>query len=46
MDQPMIDQIKKYVSDGGTFVTMIHTGRHSPTQFDSWPIEQLTAITC
>jgi hypothetical protein len=42
MDQAMIDQIKKYVSDGGTFVTMIHTGRHSPTQVDSWPIEQLT----
>jgi hypothetical protein len=42
MDQPTIDAIKKYVSDGGTFVTMIHTGRHSPTQADSWPIEQLT----
>jgi hypothetical protein len=42
MDQAMIDQIKKYVSDGGTFVTMIHSGRHSPTKFDSWPIEQLT----
>lgn len=42
MDQPMLDQIKKYVSEGGTFVTLVHSGRHSPTQFDSWPIEQLT----
>jgi hypothetical protein len=42
MDQTMLDQIEKYVRDGGTFITMIHTGRHSPTQFDSWPIEKLT----
>jgi hypothetical protein len=42
MDEAMIDQIEKYVSGGGTFITMIHTGRHSPTQFDSWPIERLT----
>ena len=42
MDQAMLDQIEKYVRDGGTFITLIHTGRHSPTQFDSWPIEKLT----
>jgi hypothetical protein len=42
MDQPMIDQIEKYVSDGGIFVTFGNTGRHSPTKPDSWPISQLT----
>lgn len=42
MDDAMIGQIEKYVRDGGTFITLIHTGRHSPTQADSWPIEKLT----
>jgi hypothetical protein len=42
MDQPMIDQIEKYVRDGGIFITFGNTGRHSPTQPNSWPISKLT----
>jgi hypothetical protein len=42
MDQPLVDSIEKYVSDGGTFVTFVQTGRHTSTQTDAWPIEKLT----
>jgi hypothetical protein len=42
MDQPMIDQIEKYVRDGGVFITFCNTGRHSPTKPNSWPISKLT----
>ena len=35
-------QIEKYVTDGGIFVTLGTTGRHTSTQFNSWPIAKLT----
>jgi hypothetical protein len=42
MDPPLVDNIEKYVRDGGTFVTFVQTGRHSSTQMETWPIEKLT----
>ncbi|HEY3323778.1 MAG TPA: beta-galactosidase [Planctomycetota bacterium] len=42
MDEDLLAQIEKYVKDGGIFVTLGTTGRHSPTQFNSWPIAKLT----
>jgi hypothetical protein len=42
MDEKLLGQIEKYVRDGGTFVTFVQTGRHTPTKPDSWPISKLT----
>jgi hypothetical protein len=42
MDEAFVDQIQKYVNDGGIFVTFAASGRHSPTKPDSWPISRLT----
>jgi hypothetical protein len=42
MDVSMLDEIERYVSEGGTFVTFAQTGRHSPTEPDTWPISRLT----
>lgn len=42
MDEKMLGDIEKYVRDGGVFVTFAQTGRHTPTQKDSWPISKLT----
>ena len=42
MDESMIAEIEKYVRNGGTFVTFVQTGRHTPTQKDAWPISKLT----
>ncbi|MGD0091810.1 MAG: beta-galactosidase [Planctomycetota bacterium] len=42
LDEDLLAQIEKYVRDGGIFVTLGTTGRHTPTQFNSWPIARLT----
>jgi len=42
MDEKQVADIEKYVSDGGTFVTFVQTGRHTSTLKDAWPIERLT----
>ena len=42
MDPEMVDQIERYVRDGGIFVTFVQTGRNTPTRRDAWPIERLT----
>lgn len=42
MDEKTVAAIEKYVSDGGTFVTFVQTGRHTPVEKDSWPIQRLT----
>ena len=44
MDAKMIAGIEKYVRDGGTFVTFVQTGRHTPTERDAWPISKLTGF--
>lgn len=42
MDEELLGEIEKYVREGGTFITLAQTGRHTPTQKDSWPIERLS----
>ena len=42
MDEAMVSQIESYVRAGGTFITFVQTGRHSPSKKDSWPISRLT----
>ena len=38
----MLGQIENYVRNGGIFVTLGQTGRHTPTTPNSWPISRLT----
>ena len=42
MDEKLLGQVEQYVRDGGVFIAFVQTGRHSPTQPDSWPISRLT----
>ena len=42
MDESMVSDIEKWVKNGGTFVTLAQTGRHTPEKKDSWPISRLT----
>ena len=40
MDDELIAKIEAWVRAGGTFITQGHTGRHSPTVPDTWPIHR------
>jgi hypothetical protein len=42
MSPATVARIKQYVENGGTFVALQETGRHSFTQRDAWPISDLT----
>jgi hypothetical protein len=42
MDDTMVSDIEKWVRNGGTFVTLVQTGRHTPEKRDAWPISRLT----
>lgn len=42
MDESTVAAIERYVQDGGTFVTFVQTGRHTPVEKDAWPISRLT----
>jgi hypothetical protein len=42
MDEKLRADIEKYVSDGGTFVSFVETGRHSSSHPDVWQLSQLT----
>ena len=42
MDQAMVSDIEKWVRNGGVFVTLAQTGRHTPEEPNSWPIARLT----
>ncbi|MGI4789464.1 MAG: hypothetical protein ACRYFS_11515 [Janthinobacterium lividum] len=44
MSLQTVQDIKHYVEQGGTFVALQETGRHTPTQKDAWPIESLTGF--
>lgn len=44
MDELLLEGIEQYVKRGGVFITYGHTGRHSPTVPDSWPISRLTGF--
>lgn len=45
MDQPLVDAISRYVSDGGTFVAMFQTGQHSPTKRNTYPLAREFGLT-
>lgn len=42
MDEEMVSGIEQWVRDGGTFITIAQTGRHTPEKPDAWPIARLT----
>lgn len=42
MDQKLERDIEKWVREGGTFITLAQTGRHTSTDKDSWPISRLS----
>ncbi len=42
MNEKLVGEIEQYVRAGGTFVTFVQTGRHTPAIRDSWPISRLT----
>ncbi|WP_269522728.1 beta-galactosidase [Coraliomargarita parva] len=44
MDESMLEDIERYVLEGGVYVTGPQTGRHSPTEPDTWPISRLTGF--
>ena len=42
LDEPLLEQIEKWVRAGGIFVTFGETGRHTSTHVNSWPISRLS----
>jgi hypothetical protein len=42
MDEKTVDGIERYVKNGGVFVTLGQTGRHTETEAEAWPINRLT----
>lgn len=42
MDDDLVNDVEKYVRDGGIFVAFVQTGRSTSTDFNSWPISRLT----
>ena len=42
MTEEQLKGIEDYVRQGGTFLTFIQTGRHTPTETDTWKISTLT----
>jgi len=45
MEPETVEQIEKWVRNGGTFITYQQTGRHTSVLPDSWPISELTGYT-
>lgn len=44
MSEQTIDSIINYVRNGGVFIVLHYTGRHSLTEPNTWPIEKLTGF--
>ena len=44
MDDATVTKLKAYVENGGTYVAIQDTGRHTLTQSDAWPISSLTGF--
>jgi len=44
MSKELLARIEHWVRAGGTFVTLVYTGRHSELEPDSWPIGKLTGF--
>ncbi len=42
MSRALVEKIGDWVRAGGTFVTLVQTGRHTEEEPDSWPIAALT----
>lgn len=42
MNETLLDKIEKWVRAGGVFVTYGQTGRHTETEFNTWPIRRIT----
>jgi hypothetical protein len=45
MDDPTVSDIETWIKAGGTFVTYVQTGRHSPSGANTWPISKLTGYS-
>lgn len=44
MSKDTVADIRHYVEQGGTYVAIAETGRHTLTERDAWPIESLTGF--
>ena len=44
LSRQTVRDIRDYVEGGGTYVALAETGRHTPTQRDTWPIEALSGF--
>ena len=42
MGPKLLAKIEAWVRRGGTFITFVQTGRHTPTEPNTWPISHLT----
>ena len=45
MDPPMLDALERYVRGGGVFVAQHHTGQHTGTRLDAWPLAARLGLT-
>jgi len=45
MTDAEVTALQRYVEQGGTFIALHNTGRHTPIKADSWPISRLTGFT-
>jgi hypothetical protein len=44
MDPETVARVRKYVENGGTYVMLQDTARHTSTQRNAWPAEELTGF--
>ena len=44
MTDAEVDALESYVRNGGIYIVLHNTGRHSPNTADSWPISRLTGM--
>lgn len=44
LDEKLAQKIEAWIRAGGIFITSGQTGRHTPTQSNAWPINELTGF--
>ena len=44
MDESTVKDIRHYVEEGGTFIALHNSGRHTLLESDAWPISSLTGF--
>ena len=44
MDESTVNAIRHYAEEGGTFIALHNTGRHTLLESDAWPISSLTGF--